>query len=55
LQMDVVPGDLTSHEALRALVDGADVIIHAAGLIKARSSADFEAVNVGDREPRTGD
>ena len=46
LQLDVVPGDLSNHEALRTLVDGADVIIHAAGLIKARSSADFEAVNV---------
>ena len=46
LELDVVPCDLSNHEALRALVDGADVIIHAAGLIKARSSAAFEAVNV---------
>jgi hypothetical protein len=46
LQLDAVPGDLSNGEALRALVDGADVIIHAAGLIKARSSAAFEAVNV---------
>jgi nucleoside-diphosphate-sugar epimerase len=46
LQLDAVPGDLSNCEALRALVDGADVIIHAAGLIKARSSAAFEAVNV---------
>ena len=38
LQLDAVPGDLSNCEALRALVDGADVIIHAAGLIKARSS-----------------
>ena len=46
LQLDAVPGDLSNGEALRALVDGADVIIHAAGLIKAPSSAAFEAVNV---------
>ena len=46
LRLDAVPGDLSNCEALRALVDGADVIIHAAGLIKARSSAAFEAVNV---------
>jgi nucleoside-diphosphate-sugar epimerase len=46
LQPDVVPGDLSNPEALRALVDGADVIIHAAALIKARTSAAFEAVNV---------
>jgi nucleoside-diphosphate-sugar epimerase len=46
LTLDAVPGDLSNPEALRALVDGADVIIHAAGLIKASSSAAFEAVNV---------
>jgi len=46
LTLDAVPGDLSNGEALRALVDGADVIIHAAGLIKARDSAAFEAVNV---------
>jgi len=46
LQLDSVPGDLSNPEVLRALVDGADVIIHAAGLIKARSLAAFEAVNV---------
>jgi len=46
LPLEAVPGDLSNREALRALVDGADVIVHAAGLIKARSSAAFEAVNV---------
>jgi nucleoside-diphosphate-sugar epimerase len=46
LQLDAVSGDLSNVKALRALVDGADVIIHAAGLIKARSSAAFDAVNV---------
>jgi len=46
LEFDAVPGDLSDPQALRTLVDGADVIIHAAGLIKARSAAAFEAVNV---------
>jgi nucleoside-diphosphate-sugar epimerase len=47
LQLEVVLGDLSNRQALRALVDGADVIVHAAGLIKARTPAAFEAVNVG--------
>ena len=46
LQLDVVPGDLSDKQALRALVDGADSVIHAAGLIKAANAAAFEAVNV---------
>jgi nucleoside-diphosphate-sugar epimerase len=47
LQLEVVLGDLSNQQALRTLVDGADVIVHAAGLIKARTPAAFEAVNVG--------
>jgi len=46
LQLDVVSGDLSNKQALRVLVDGADAIVHAAGLIKASSAAAFEAVNV---------
>jgi len=46
LQLEVVSGDLSNQQALRTLVDGADVIVHAAGLIKARTPAAFEAVNV---------
>jgi 2-alkyl-3-oxoalkanoate reductase len=46
LQLQVVLGDLSNRQALSTLVDGADVIVHAAGLIKARSPAAFEAVNV---------
>jgi nucleoside-diphosphate-sugar epimerase len=46
LQLDVVLGDLSDGRALGALVDGADTIVHAAGLIKASSAAAFEAVNV---------
>ena len=46
LQLDVVSGDLSNKAALRTLVDGADAIVHAAGLIKASSAAAFEAVNI---------
>jgi len=42
---EIVLGDLADESALRRLVDGADVVIHAAGLIKARAPADFMAVN----------
>ena len=38
-------GDTLSEPALRELVRGADAVVHAAGLIKARSLADFMAVN----------
>jgi nucleoside-diphosphate-sugar epimerase len=47
LPLDVVRGDLSNPEALRTLVKGADVIVHAAGLIKARNAAAFETVNIG--------
>ena len=46
LQLEVVFGDLSDKRALSALVDGADTIVHAAGLIKASSAEAFEAVNV---------
>ena len=46
-QLDAVIGDLSDRHALRALVDGADVVVHAAGLIKAPNLAAFRAVNVG--------
>ena len=46
LPLDVVLGDLSNPQALRTLVNGADVIVHAAGLIKARNAADFETVNI---------
>lgn len=42
-----VAGDLSNGSALRALVDGADVVIHAAGAIKAPNLAAFRAVNAG--------
>ena len=43
---EVVLGDLGDETALRRLVDGADMVIHAAGLIKARTSNEFLAVNL---------
>lgn len=46
LEPQVVPGALGDGAALDRLCSGAEVVIHAAGLIKARSRADFEAVNV---------
>lgn len=42
-----VDGALDRPEALVKLCTGADAVIHIAGLINARSRAEFEAVNVG--------
>ena len=42
---EIVWGDLSDEAALRRLVDGADAVVHAAGLIKARRPEDFQAVN----------
>jgi uncharacterized protein YbjT (DUF2867 family) len=42
---DLVLGDLSSESALRQLVDGADTVVHAAGLIKAKAAGDFLSVN----------
>jgi len=45
VEAEIVLGDLADEAALRRLVDGADAVIHAAGLIKARAPADFMTVN----------
>jgi 2-alkyl-3-oxoalkanoate reductase len=45
VEADLVLGDVADEAALRRLVDGADTVIHAGGLIKARRSSDFMAVN----------
>lgn len=42
---EVVPGNLADAEALARLVDGADAIIHTAGLVRAPSPAAFMAAN----------
>jgi nucleoside-diphosphate-sugar epimerase len=44
--VEVVSGDLGNPVALEALAQGADVVVHAAGLIKARDRAAFFDVNV---------
>lgn len=46
LGVETVRGDLDDAEALTRLCDGADLTIHNAGLVKARSRAAFDAVNV---------
>lgn len=46
LEPQVVLGDLADAGALARLVDGAALVVHTAGLIKARSRAAFDAVNV---------
>ncbi|WP_308238197.1 NAD-dependent epimerase/dehydratase family protein [Phenylobacterium sp. J367] len=42
---EVVVGDLADAGALKALARGADVVIHAAGLVKVSRLADFTRVN----------
>ncbi|PVM93384.1 epimerase [Caulobacter radicis] len=46
IEPQVVLGDLARPEALAPLCDGADVVIHLAGLIKAADRAAFDKVNV---------
>ena len=46
ISAEAIEGRLEDPEALGRLVDGADVVIHAAGLIKARRPADFSPVNI---------
>jgi 2-alkyl-3-oxoalkanoate reductase len=50
LELETVCGDLSDRGALRALVEGADAVVHAAGLIKAPTAADFWAVNAAGTE-----
>jgi nucleoside-diphosphate-sugar epimerase len=47
LALQTVRGDLSDRRALDELIDGADAVVHAAGLIKAPNAAAFRAVNVG--------
>ncbi|HEX4504505.1 MAG TPA: NAD-dependent epimerase/dehydratase family protein [Alphaproteobacteria bacterium] len=47
LDVETVLGDLADQGALDRLIDGADAVVHAAGLIKARDEATFRAVNAG--------
>ena len=43
---EVVVGDVGDDAALGRLCAGADVMVHAAGLVKARGRAEFDSVNV---------
>ncbi|TMJ23085.1 MAG: NAD-dependent epimerase/dehydratase family protein, partial [Alphaproteobacteria bacterium] len=45
VEAEIVWGDLSDEASLRALVGGADAVIHAAGLIKARRPAEFDRIN----------
>ncbi|MCK8783930.1 NAD(P)-dependent oxidoreductase [Roseomonas sp. NAR14] len=45
LPFETVPGDLADPDALARLVRGADAVVHAAGLVKARGAAEFMAAN----------
>lgn len=40
-----VPGSLESDDALAALVEGCDAVVHCAGLVAARSAAEFRRAN----------
>jgi nucleoside-diphosphate-sugar epimerase len=44
-QVEVVRGDLDDHGSLQRLLDGADAVVHVAGLIKARSRDAFFRAN----------
>lgn len=46
LEPQLVIGDLANPRALEALCDGAEVVVHVAGLIKAASRAAFDKANV---------
>jgi nucleoside-diphosphate-sugar epimerase len=46
VEPEIVIGGLSDDAALDRLCRGAEVVVHAAGLIKARTAADFAAVNV---------
>jgi 2-alkyl-3-oxoalkanoate reductase len=45
VEAEIVWGDLSDEASLTALVAGADAVVHAAGLIKARRPAEFDTVN----------
>ncbi len=47
VEFETVPGRLEDEAALAALVEGAAVVVHAAGLIKARNRAAFLRANQG--------
>lgn len=47
---EVIIGDLHDEKSLCELVDGVDAVVHLAGLVKARSAAEFFRVNIEGTE-----
>ena len=45
LEIEEALGDITQPDTLPAAVAGVDAVVHAAGLVKARSAAEFNSVN----------
>ncbi len=45
LECEEALGDVTQPETLSAAVEGVEAVVHAAGLVKARSAQEFQAVN----------
>jgi nucleoside-diphosphate-sugar epimerase len=45
VEAEIVWGDLGDEASLKELIAGADAVVHAAGLIKARRPVDFDRVN----------
>ena len=45
--VELFPGSMEDMDRLRQAVDGVDAVVHAAGLVKARSADEFFSVNVG--------
>jgi nucleoside-diphosphate-sugar epimerase len=45
VEAEIIWGDLSDEASLKRLVAGADAVVHAAGLIKARRPIDFDRVN----------
>jgi nucleoside-diphosphate-sugar epimerase len=48
--LEIVLGDLADADALRRLAEGADTVIHLAGIVKARHRAEFARVNAAGTE-----
>ena len=45
LECEEALGDVTQPETLSAAIEGVEAVVHAAGLVKARSAQEFQAVN----------
>lgn len=46
IEAEWITGDLQDMDSLRRLVDGADAVVHCAGVVRGADQADFERVNV---------